>query len=160
MMKKSTRSTDKDDKTKRKASRALNLGDFGFKLVKKINGKECSADTPEGRPTQTHKCEGCKFSFDTAQGLAGHRLHCKAAKAAAAVQEEEMLRENNDIRILSDVVVEKVPKCLPTKPPTLANGAILMNSMGGTSSVTNNEKDLDSRKINRGIVPCERNTPI
>ena len=141
MMKKSTRSTDKDDKAKRKASRALNLGDFGFKLVKKINGKEYSADTPEGRPTQTHKCEGCKFSFDTAQGLAGHKLHCKATKAAAAVQEEELLRENNDVRIISDVVMEKVPKRAHVKPPALANGAVLTNSTGGTSSIANNDEE-------------------
>ena len=73
-------------------------------------------------------------------------MHCKIAKAAAAAQEEEMLRENNDVRILSDVVMEKVPKHVPTNPPTLANGAVLMNSTGGTSSIANDDKDPDGRK--------------
>ena len=143
MMNKSIRSADKDDNTKRKASGALNLGDFGFKLVKKINGKEYSADIPEGRPAQMRKCEDCKFSFNTAQGLAGHRLHCKAAKAAAAVQEEEALRKNNNMRIISDVIMEKAPKNDHAKLPVLVKSAVLINSAGGTSSIANNNKDLD-----------------
>ena len=155
MMNKSTKCTEKEDKAKRKASRALNLSDFGFKLVKKINGKEHSADIPEGRHLQMHKCS----SFNTAQGLAGHRLHCKVAKAAAAVQEEEVLRRNNDIRILSDVVMEKVPKHVPTKPPTLVNGAVLINSAVGTSIITNNNKDPDGRK-KTVVVPHAKNIPI
>ena len=150
MMNKSTRSANKDDNTKRKASRALNLGDFGFKLVKKINGKEYSADIPEGRPAQMHKCEDCKFSFNTVQGLAGHRLHCKATKAAAAAQEEEALRKNNNMRIMPDIVMEKAPKNAHAKPPALVKGAVLINSAGGTSSIANINKGADGRKTNRG----------
>ena len=148
MMNKLTRSTDKDDNTKRKASRELNLSDFGFKLVKKINRKEYSVDIPEGRPLQMHKCEDCKFSFNIAQGLVGHRLHSKAAKAAAAVQEEEALRKNNNVRIISNVVMEKVPKNVYVKPSALVKSTKLINSAGSTSSVANNNEGPDGQKIN------------
>ena len=93
MMKKSTKCTEKDDKAKRKASRVLNLGDFGLKLAKKINRKECAADTQEGCHVQMPKCEACKSSFNAAQRLASHRFHCEVAKAAVAVQEEEMIKK-------------------------------------------------------------------
>ena len=143
-MNKLTRSTDKDNNTKCKASRALNLGNFGFKLVKKINGKEYSIDIPEDRPAQIHKCEDYKFSFNTAQGLVGHRLHYKAVKAAAAVQEEEALRKNNNIRIISNVVIEKALKNVYVKSLALVKGAVLINSTGSTSSIANNNKGPDS----------------
>ena len=106
-MKKSTKCTEKDDKAKRQASTAPNLGDFGLKLVKKINGEEHSIDTPEGRHVQMHKCEAYKSSFNTPQGFSDYRLHCKVVKATAADQDEEMKTKDNDIRNFSVVVMEK-----------------------------------------------------
>ena len=121
MMKKQTKCTEKDDKAKRKASTAPNLGDFAFKLVKKINGKEYSTDTLDCRHVQMHKCEACKSSFNISQVISGYRLHCKVAKATVAAQEEKMKMKNNDIRNLSDALVENRPKHVHAKPRALEN---------------------------------------
>ena len=116
--------------------------------MKKFNRKEYSAGILESYPAQIRKFKDCKFSFNTAWDLAGHRLYYEAAKAAIAAQEEEVLRKNNNMRIISDIIMEKVPKNIHAKPPALVKGAILINSTGGTSSIVNNSKGGDSQKIN------------
>ena len=95
------------------------------------------------------KCEACASSFNKTQGLSGHRLHCKVAKAVAATQEEEAMRKKDNMRILSGAIVEKEPKYARAKPRALEKGAALANSTGGTSSIANDNEDPDSQKANR-----------
>ena len=90
--------------------------------MKKVNGKEYSTDTLDGRHVQMHKCEACKSSFNTSQVLSGYRFHCKVAKATVAAQEEEIKTKNNEIRNISDALVENRPKHVHTKPRALETG--------------------------------------
>ena len=59
MINKLIKCTEKDAnikcETKHMASRASSIGNFGFKLVKKINRKEYSADILEDYPIQIYK---------------------------------------------------------------------------------------------------------
>ena len=94
-------------KAKRKVSRAPNLSDFEFELVKKINRKEYSIDILESRPMEMCECEAYKSFFNILQGLARHRFYCKVTKAVAAIQEEEIKIKNNSIRNFPNITMEK-----------------------------------------------------
>ena len=118
MMKKAPSSNDKekDNKAKRKTSRAPHAGNFGFKLKKKINGKDHTAEIPEGDLVQMQQCEDCKQCFEKTQGLSGYRFDCWAVKAAAATRERKQPSVRSIAKDFTNAAMDKKSKHVPHKP--------------------------------------------
>ena len=106
---------EKDNKAKRKTSRAPRFGDFGFKLKKKVSGKDYKVEIPEGSPVHVHQCEDCKQFFDNAQGLSGHMVHSGAEKAAAAAWERKQPSIGSIKKDCTAALIDKKSKHVPTK---------------------------------------------
>ena len=102
------------------------LGQYGFKHKVKVKSVEYERAIEAGQHIKWVRCDGCGATFNTPQGLGGHKVTCAAAKKRKAEAEEKVLSESQQLTSAYMCFTSPKKPCERVKEPNEGRSSLLM----------------------------------